>query len=87
LERHSPLPGYACAGICGWNMTQKWLSVIGALVREKAMLAKAGMKTVSEVQNLVLCISITFMQTSAVILPNSFKTIRMCHSYCFDTRQ
>lgn len=34
--------------------TQKWLSVIGALVREKAMLAKAGMKTVSEVQNLVL---------------------------------
>jgi len=34
--------------------TQKWLSVIGALVREKAMLAKSGMKTVSEVQNLVL---------------------------------
>jgi len=27
------------------------------------------------------------MKTSAVILPNSFKTIRMCHSYCFDIKQ
>jgi hypothetical protein len=33
-------------GMCGW----KWLSVIGALVREKAMPAEVGMKTVSRVQ-------------------------------------
>jgi len=49
---------------------QKLLSVIGALVREKAMLAKAGIKTVSKVQNLVLrsLLSLTLPQGMHSIL-------------------
>jgi hypothetical protein len=34
----------------GWKMRQKVLSVIDALVREKAMPVKTGLKTVPHVQ-------------------------------------
>ena len=38
--------------LCVWveHEMQKWLSVIGAAVREKTITVEAGLKTVSEVQ-------------------------------------
>jgi hypothetical protein len=38
--------------LCGWLAyeTQKWLSVIGAAVRENTITVEAGLKTISEVQ-------------------------------------
>jgi hypothetical protein len=60
------------------------LSVIGVLVREKAMLAKAGMKTVSEVQNLVLrsLLSLTVPQGmhSILVWPIQIINFNICPS-------
>jgi len=36
--------------MCLEDETQKWLSISGAVVRDKAMLVKANLQTVSEVQ-------------------------------------
>lgn len=38
--------------LCVWleHEPQKWLSIIGAAVREKTITVEAGLKTVSEVQ-------------------------------------
>jgi len=38
--------------ICLEDETQKWLSISGAVVRDKAMLVQANLQTVSEVRNL-----------------------------------
>jgi hypothetical protein len=36
--------------ICLEDETQKWLSISGAVVRDKAMLVQANLQTLSEVQ-------------------------------------
>jgi hypothetical protein len=41
-----------CPKLADYN--QQWLSVSGALVREKAMLIKTGLQTESEVKNVAL---------------------------------